>query len=126
MKVPVGTTTISGQSGHSLKVSFGFKQRGLPATSASIPSQRADGCTIMSAAGFGLGAASAGFGAGASSAGFGGTASAGFGGGWAGLAGAKAGKGGVAVISFRFLSSSSRTLSSALLLASSSLSAAIS
>src|SRR5437764_142352 len=43
MKLPAGTTTISGHSGQSLKLSFGFRQRFSLPTCASTPSQREDG-----------------------------------------------------------------------------------
>src|SRR5436190_22473138 len=40
MNSPAGTTTISGHSGQSLKVSFGFRQRISLSTWASVPSHR--------------------------------------------------------------------------------------
>ena len=39
MKLPAGTTTISGQSAHSLKLSFGFSARSSAAVSGAPPAR---------------------------------------------------------------------------------------
>src|SRR5262245_29301282 len=61
MTSPAGTTTISGHSGQSLNVSFGFRHRRSLATGASTPSQCAGAGGGALLAGGSVGLAGAGF-----------------------------------------------------------------